>query len=90
MVNALEFYELENKARESTVRFIAEAISQPTIYWAGQTIQADPESSLCFLLTEVAQGDPKRLHRICRIAWAEHCQTGKPHWEAISAAARLI
>lgn len=90
MVNFSEFYELENKARAATALFIAETISQPRLAFGGAELPPDPEASLHYLLTVIAQGDPHRLHRICRLAWADHCQTGKPHWSAIWDASRQV
>jgi len=74
----------EHRARASTLTFIAELIKDPITMPDGVTTVIDPELALGYLLEHFADGNGKRLHTICRIAWAIHLT--HPHltrWQCV-------
>ena len=62
----------EQRARASTLTFIADLISDPITLPDGLTTVVDPELALGYLIQNIADGKSHRVHTICRIAWAIH------------------
>lgn len=78
---------MENRARLGAARFLAELIQLPHPLYPSRT--PNPAANLAWLI-DWAGGNPRRLQRLARIAWAERLATGKPHWEAIKTASELL
>lgn len=77
--------EQENRARAGAARFLAEIIQQPNAQMPG----ADPAANLAWLIDQ-SGGNPQRLHKLMRVAWAERLATGKTHWAALRTASDLL
>lgn len=73
----------EDKARAATLRFIADAITQPVLTEQGEYIWMPPEKAMVYLISNIANRDPDRLHRICRVAWSMMVTTQLNAWECI-------
>jgi len=74
----------EDRARGSTLRFIADLIKDPITMPDGITTIIDPELALGYLIENIGDGSGKRLHTICRVAWAIHLT--HPHltrWQCV-------
>lgn len=74
----------EDRARASCHRFLHALLhEQITIQATGQVVN-DPEAALGFLIEVVADRDGAKLHRILRLAWADHtANPSKGRWPCV-------
>lgn len=77
---------MENRARAGAARFLAEIIQQPHPI-TGEPME--PAANLAWLIDQ-AGGNPRRLQKLARIAWAERLASGKTHWDALKTASELL
>ena len=73
-----------DKARAACHRFLHDLLHEHiTIQSTGQTVN-DPEAALGFLIEVVADRDGPKLHRILRLAWADHAaHPTKGRWTCV-------
>lgn len=91
MIDISHQFENEQRARHLTMLFLVDAITEPGRSFYGAFTPPNPAACLAYLIQELAGGDPVRLHKIARCAWADYAANpDKGRWPCLVDASRII
>lgn len=91
MIDTNHQFENEQRARHATLRFLSDALNEPSLSYFGAYYPPNPEAALAYLIQEICNQDPVFMHKVIRSAWADYTvNPGKGRWPCIRDAARRL